>query len=126
MTRDLFSPFGIYLQRNSYGQTLDGKYISLENMSNHEKKEKIINFAKPFMSLLYAKGHIMLYVGHKDKEPIILHQFWGIKTKDNKNTEGRYIVGKTAFTTLEAGKEIEYYDDKSSLINRVKGLVILN
>jgi len=126
MTRDLFSPFGIYLERNSYGQTLNGNYISLEELSNEDKKKKIIEQAKPFMSLLYAKGHVMLYVGYKDQEPIIFHQFWGIRTKDDKNIEGRYIIGKSAFTTLEVGKELKEYDSSASLIKKIKGIVILN
>ncbi len=125
MTRDLFSVFGIFLERNSSGQKLAGEYISLEKLSNDEKKEKIIATAKPFLSILYMKGHVMLYVGEQNKEPIIFHQIWGIRTLQN-NKEGRFVLGKTAFTTLEAGKELHNFDPSSSLLSRLEGIIQLN
>ncbi len=125
MTRDFFSPFGIYLNRNSSGQIKNGNYIDLENLSSKEKKVAIIKTAEPFKTLLYAKGHIMLYAGHIEDEPVIFHQFWGIKTLNFFNQEGRFIVGEAAFTSLEPGKEISNFDEKSSLLKRIKGMVIV-
>jgi hypothetical protein len=125
MTRDIFAVFGIYLERNSYGQKLAGKYISLEKLSNKEKKKKIREIGKPFLTLLYQKGHVMLYVGDYKNEPIIFHQAWGIGTLDKNDQEGRYIIGKAAFTTLEVGKGAKDLDPNSTLINKLEGMILL-
>jgi hypothetical protein len=125
MTRDIFAVFGIYLERNSYGQTLSGEFISLKELSNKEKKKKIVEMGKPFLTLLYQKGHVMLYVGEHQNEPIIFHQAWGIGTLDQNKNEGRYIIGKAAFTTLEVGKTIKNFDQENSLINKLEGIIQL-
>lgn len=45
-----------------------------------EKKEFIVNNAKTVRSVLYLKGHIMLYIGQKsDGELLVIHDAWGIK-----------------------------------------------
>ena len=123
MTRDFFTPFGLYLKRNSSQQAKKGIYLDLKDMSKEEKKKFIIQNGIPFKSLLYAKGHIILYAGYIKGEPIIFHQFWGIRTKDLFDNEGRFIVGKSAFTTLEPGKEIDNFDENGALINKIIGLV---
>ena len=127
MTKDFFSVFGIYLERNSSGQIINGKYISFKNKTNKQKKELIVKLGKPFMSLIYLKGHIMLYIGAKDNEPIIFHDTWGIKTIQKNGKAGRHIIGKTVITSLEPGKEIvKRYDPLNSLLNKAQGIVILD
>ncbi len=125
MTKDFFSIFGIYLKRNSYGQTQDYNYISLEQYTKDEKKKIILKKGKPFLTILYLRGHVMLYIGYKDGEPLVLHQSWGLKTLNFNNEKGRQIIGKTAITTLEAGHEIWNFDELSSLINRTKGMILI-
>jgi hypothetical protein len=125
MTRDFFSLFGIYLDRNSSSQVKNGRYVDLELLTSKEKKELILKEAKPFKTLFYIKGHIMLYAGTINNEPVIFHQFWGIRTLNLLNNQGRLIVGKSAFTSLEPGKEIWNFDKNSSLIKRIKGMVIV-
>ena len=125
MTRDFFAPFGIYLKRNSYGQTKSGLYIPLDDLSDEEKKKSIIQKGKPFTTLLYLKGHVMLYIGRLENEPLVMHQSWGIKTTTFSVQKGRHIIGKSAITTLEAGKELYLYDKRSSLISRIKGMILV-
>ena len=125
MTRDFFIPFGIYLNRNSYAQTKNGRYLSLEEYGEKKKKELISKDAKAFRTLLYLKGHIMLYIGEYKNEPLVLHQSWGVRTKSLNGDEGRQIIGRTAITTLEAGKELNNFDKDASLIKRIKGMVII-
>ncbi len=126
MTKDFFTPFGIYLKRNSYGQTQIHKYISLKDFDNDNKKRFIIKNGKPFLTILYLKGHVMLYIGDKNGEPVVFHQSWGIRTLQFNNESGRQIIGKTAITTLEPGKELWNYDESVSLINRIEGMVLIN
>ncbi len=120
--RDFFAPFGIWLPRNSYKQSLIGRVISLKDLSDEEKIARIKKFAIPFETLLYRKGHIVLYVGTYTDKIVVFQNLWGVKTlKDDK--EGRYIIGRTVFSTLEIGKNLKYYDEKGSLL---RGLVSMN
>jgi len=122
--RDFFAPFGIWLPRNSYKQSQVGKVISLEGLTNQEKLLKIKEDAIPFETLLYKRGHILLYVGIVNGKVIVFHNTWGIKTKQN-GKEGRFIIGKPIFSTLEVGKNLKYYDKKSSLLSNLKSMNIL-
>lgn len=124
MTRDLYALFGLYLARNSAGQKQNGDYISLKELSNNQKKQKILQLAKPFLTVIYLKGHVMLYVGEKNGEPIVFHQVWGVRTLE-KNKEGRFIIGKSSFTTIEPGKELASFDPNSSILTKVEGLIQL-
>ena len=124
MTRDFFAVFGIYLPRNSLQQMRQGKSIDISQMDEKEKKRVIIQKAKPFRSLVYMNGHVMLYIGHQDAQPLFMHSFWGIKTKKGAK-EGRFVVGKTVITGLEVGSELKDFDAKSSLLHRALAIVTL-
>lgn len=126
MTRDFFSPFGIYLNRNSFGQTFNGKYYDLSTLSLKDKEEYILKYGKPFLTLAYLKGHIMIYIGEKDGKALFFHNVWGVKTKDIFNNEARNIVGKAVISSLEMGSELFGYDNSKSLGNRVLGIVNLS
>lgn len=126
MTRDFFTPFGIFLARNSRSQTKNGKFIDLSKMSNKEKKDFIMVSGIPFLTLLYKKGHIMVYIGHKAKEPIIFHNLWSIKWLNEEGVKQRTILGKSSITSLEPLKITNEYENKDSLLNTISGLVFLN
>ncbi len=64
---DYFAFFGMELPRNSFQQINAVKAIEVENMSRKEK-ERILTRLKPYNTLLYFPGHIMLYTGKKGKE----------------------------------------------------------
>jgi len=122
--RDLFAPFGIWLPRNSYQQAKVGKVISLEGLSDDEKIALIKEKAIPFQTLLYKKGHILLYVGTYNDEIIVFHNTWGIKTKID-GIEQRVVIGKTIFSTLKLGSEQIGYDKESQLLRNIKSINIL-
>jgi phenylpyruvate tautomerase PptA (4-oxalocrotonate tautomerase family) len=122
--RDFFAPFGIWLPRNSYKQSLVGEVISLEGMSAEQKIATIKTKGIPFKTLLYKRGHILLYVGVKNDKIIVFQNLWGIKTIKN-NKEGREIVGKTIFSTLELGSNLKYYDKNSSILTKLKSFNII-
>ena len=124
LTKDLLAPFGFALQRNSFGQTRSGKFISLKGKNNKQKLKIIKDKGIPFLSLIYIQGHIALYIGTKDKTPLILHSVWGVKTIKN-GIQGRHIIGKSVISSLEIGKELKDYNPKKSILHKVKGLVIL-
>lgn len=64
---DFFSFFDIKLPRNSNQQI---GYITQIDVSEKsiKQKELILKKSKPYMTLLYFPGHIMLYTGKKGKE----------------------------------------------------------
>lgn len=122
--RDFFIPFGIWLPRNSYMQSRVGEVIALKGMSDHEKIETIKKYGVPFETLLYKQGHIVLYAGVVDDKVIVFQNMWGVKIrKDDK--DGRYIVGKSVFSTLEVGKNLKYYDEDASLLKNLKSMNIV-
>ncbi len=122
---DLFMPFGILLPRNSRQQAnLGGIPISIKELSSTDKKKFIIENAKPFTTMIGMPGHIMLYIGHVDDEPLVFHNMWGVRTMHRK-TEGRHIVGKAVITSLEPGKELKLVDKKRTLINRIEKITFL-
>ena len=118
-TRDFLGVFGIFLHRNSSKQAKDGKSISIKYLSNKDKKKRIIAKAKPFRSLLYVPGHIVLYLGEFRGEPVIMHTYWGIR----KNNGTKLITGRTIITTTQPGKERKDIRKRSELINTLKTIV---
>lgn len=122
--RDFYAPFGVWLPRNSYQQSRAGERISLEDLSTTEKIAKIEADGVPFRTLLYKSGHIVLYLGVYNNEIIIFQNVWGVKTK-KENKEGRFIVGKAVFSTLELGKNLQYFDKNSSLLQNLKSMTKL-
>lgn len=124
MIRDMFTPFGMWLPRNSYQQSRVGKVIDLKGLSNEEKIQTIKQNAIPFETLLYRKGHIVLYVGTYNDEIIVFHNTWGVRTKEN-GKDGRFIIGKALFSTLHLGDELKTYDKNSELLKNLLSMNII-
>lgn len=86
--RDFYAPFGLWLPRNSYQQSVAGEVIDVASLNNEEKEKSIKTKAIPFRTLIYKRGHIGLYVGIYNNRAIIYQNVWGVKTK-KENVEGR-------------------------------------
>ena len=124
-TQDYFATFGKFLHRNSKAQLSNGKYLDMSNLSNDEKKEFMKKNGVPFSTLVYLKGHIMLYIGVKENEPLVFHNIWSVRLKDNDGKKYRHIIGKATITTLEPGKDIKDFDEDTNILNKIQGIVIL-
>ncbi len=127
MTRDFFSVFGIWLPRHSEDQVKEtGTYIDLQGLNPEEKEKVILEKGVPYLSLLWRKGHVMLYIGRKDGRALIFHNIWGIRTKDLRGREGRKIIGKAVITTLQPGQELIDIDSAAgSLLDHIAAMNIL-
>lgn len=125
MIKDFYAPFGLYLGRNSSKQKSAGRSIDISKLNDEMKKDFIIKNAIPFQTLIYLPGHIMIYVGEKNNEPLIFHNMWGVKTLDSDGNYGRNIIGKAAVTTLNPGIELDNYMDKYSVLRRIKSITML-
>ena len=123
-TQDYFSPFGIWLPRNSYAQARSGNYISFKGLNKKQKEQMILKHGIAFLTLIYSRGHIMIYIGQYKNKPVIYHNVWGVKTVSNGKI-GRHIIGKTIITTLELGKELDGKNENNTLLNYVRGMSIL-
>jgi len=122
--RDFFAPFGIWLPRNSSQQAKIGEVISFDGMDDRQKIDTIKKYAIPFETLLYKKGHIVLYVGTFNNNVIIFHNTWGVKTSLEKK-EGRYIIGKPIFSTLDFGQNLKGYKKENSILHHLQSMNIV-
>ncbi|HON59138.1 MAG TPA: SH3 domain-containing protein [Smithella sp.] len=127
MTRDFFAPFGIWLPRHSADQAKTvGSFIDLQNLDPQEKEKIIVEKGVPYLSLLWRKGHVMLYIGAPNGRPLIFHNVWGLKIRDCRGREGRKIIGKAVITSLYPGAELPQLDRNDGLlINKIAALTIL-
>ncbi|MDQ7042675.1 MAG: NlpC/P60 family protein, partial [Sulfurimonas sp.] len=122
--RDFYAPFGLWLPRNSSQQSALGEVINLENMSLDAKQDLIKKEAVAFRTLVYKQGHIALYVGEFNNRVIIFQNVWGVKTKKD-GVEGRFIIGRPIFSTLEVGKNLKTFDSNASMLSKLKSISTL-
>jgi len=117
-TRDFLGVFGIFVGRNSAQQARDAEQLVLNAKNKAEKKATIIAKAIPFRSLLYTKGHVMLYLGHFGNEPVIMHTYWGVR----KNDMTKLITARTIISTTEPAKERSDVREESKLIHTIESI----
>jgi hypothetical protein len=120
----MVTPFGVWLPRNSASQARKGEVISFNGLSDNEKLSLIKEKGVPFETILYLKGHVVLYIGTYEETVMIMHNIWGIRTIDQEGKKGRHIIGKAVISTLELGAELENYDLKNKLLTRVQSMNI--
>jgi hypothetical protein len=120
--RDLFAAFGIWLPRNSAAQAKTGTFVNLEGLSAAEKSRRILRDGIPFKTLLWMKGHIGLYVGSFQGEPVFFHNLWGIRNTLPDGREGRIILGRAVVTSLHPGQERGDVKKQNLLVERLRGM----
>lgn len=122
LTRDLFTPFGVWLPRNSAAQARRGVVIPLEGMSAQEKEERVLADGVPFLSLVGMRGHIMLYLGAWKRRPVIFHNVWGVRVVQDGNNNARCIIGRAVVTSLTPGRELKNLYLPVTFVDRVRTL----
>lgn len=123
MLRDLFSPFGIWLPRNSKSQSKHiGKKTKISHLSDSKKENYILENAIAYKTLLWLPGHIMLYIGNKNNKALVFHNVWGLRTIDEMK---RIIIGKAVITTLTPGSEINHIDKTFNFLNQIQTINII-
>lgn len=126
LVQDFYALFGLSLPRNSAEQARAfGKTISLEKLSLAEKRHIIQEQGIPFRTLLFKPGHIGIYVGEWQGNPLLFHAPWGVSTKMDSAT-GRNIIGKSMITPLEYGAQVPYFDSEAgTLLQKLTAMIIL-
>lgn len=126
MLRDLFTPFGIFLPRNSSQQARAGDRRTLEGLSIQQKEALLLAEGLPFRTLVHLPGHIMLYIGEEDGRPLLFHAIWGVRSKLPDGSEGRVVLGSTVVTSLTPGAELpDVKRHTPSLADRVTSFILL-
>jgi len=122
LTRELFTPFGIWLPRNSSGQARTGVVNMLEGMTASEKEEQILSHGVPFLSLVGMRGHIMLYVGKYNGRPAIFHNAWGVRTIEGGDNDARFVIGRAVVTSITPGNELKNLYRVTTFTDRLRTL----
>lgn len=122
MTRDLFTPFGIWLPRNSAAQARRGAVVSLSGLSASEKARVIMNEGVPFLSLVGMRGHITLYVGQWKGKPAIFHNVWGLRIIRDGDDDERFVIGRAVVTSITPGMELENLYRPVTFVDRLRTL----
>ncbi|MDQ5987551.1 MAG: hypothetical protein CSYNP_03296 [Syntrophus sp. SKADARSKE-3] len=127
MIRDLFEPFGLWLPRHSADQANESGYlIDLSGKTREEKQAAIVAQGVPYLTLLWLKGHIMLYVGTLDGVPLVFHNFWSIRMTDAEGRKTKKIIGRTTITTLHPGREFQPPGSvRGDFLEAVQGMTLL-
>lgn len=122
-TRDSFANFGILLPRNSYAQSrYANNYVDLSSMKAKEKEDYILKNATPFGTLIYLKGHIMLYLGKRNHQAIVAHSIWSVQTQKHFKTLSHKIGGVVITSLWLAEEHNGAFSKKKLLIDRVLGM----
>ncbi|GAA8080516.1 SH3 domain-containing C40 family peptidase [Helicobacter pylori] len=122
-TRDSFANFGILLPRNSYAQSrYANNYVDLSPMKAKEKENYILKNATPFGTLIYLKGHIMLYLGAYNHQAIVAHSIWSVQTQKHFKTLSHKIGGVVITSLWLAEEHNGAFSKKKLLIDRVLGM----
>lgn len=107
---DIYAPFGIFMPRNSRQQSRAGDQLPLAGLAPEQKERTLLDKGVPLMTLIHKPGHIMMYIGRGSGpnagRAMMLHAIWGLKTLDADGRVGRFVIGRTAITSLEPGAEI--------------------
>ena len=127
MLKDLFAPFGLWLPRHSDDQAKEGGiFIDFEKLSPQEKEAMILKRGIPYLTLIWRRGHIMLYIGSYQGSVLVFHNMWGVRTKDMLGRETRKIVGHAAITTLHPGIEFQDSDNpEKGYLDGILGMTLL-
>lgn len=100
--RSLLMPFGIFLPRNSAAQIqASARIVDLSKENITTRISYLKQHGKPFTTLIYIPGHIMLYIGNKKVNeqfaPMTYQNIWGLRPED---AQSRSIIGGSVFFPL--------------------------
>ena len=124
MLRDIFTPFGVWLPRNSAVQAKSWSFVDLSGLDPAGKEQSIREQAVPFATLLTFPGHIGLYIGQHEGRAAMFHDMWGVRTEYDGQS-GRYVVGRVVVTSTSPGAELDDVEPGRTLLRRMTGISVL-
>ncbi|ABX20907.1 SH3 domain-containing protein [Salmonella enterica] len=112
--RSLLMPFGIFLPRHSTAQVEAAeRVVDLSNKSIQMRLDYLTRYGKPFTTLVYIPGHIMLYIGNTTMNgqvvPVTYQNIWGLRPN---HANSRSIIGEAVFFPL-----LRFYPENPELVS---------
>lgn len=103
--QNLYTPFGIWLPRNSSVQRLAGKTVDLIALPAEKRLAYLMENGHPLTTLVYIGGHIFLYLGNypnpssPDHAPMAMtyQTLWGLTPEDRSR---RMVIGQSLLFPL--------------------------
>ncbi len=123
--RDIFTPFGISMPRNSKGQYNSASRTPLSGYDDAGKLRAIASMGKPFMTMIWMPGHIGLYLGNEKNQPMMFHNVWGVRVNEPAGHDDRHVIGRAVVTTMEPGKELPNLYNNQTILRRIGGMSTL-
>lgn len=109
----LYTPFGIYLPRNSGAQAGAGKTVDLASSSPGERIRFLAEQGKALRSFVFIGGHVMAYLGNASLGntivPMTFQNIWGLAPMDRSR---RAVIGGSVIFPL-----LEQYPEDISLVS---------
>ncbi|GFH62793.1 MAG: putative cell wall-associated hydrolases [Candidatus Desulfovibrio kirbyi] len=125
LTRDLFTPFGVWLPRNSSAQARFGLVRSLDALDSKEKESALLADGAPFLSLVGMRGHIALYLGNYKNRALVFHNIWGLRVVEDGNDNSRFVLGRAVVTSITPGRELKNLYHGAVFADRIRTLSTL-
>ena len=122
MVRDILTPFGVWLPRNSSRQARQGLVQPLDGLNAQDKEQVILRQGVPFLSLVALRGHVTLYVGSHKGRAALFHNVWGVRTVEDGNDNARHIIGKAVVTSVAPGLELPNLYRPVTFVDRLRTL----
>jgi hypothetical protein len=91
LVRAFFGVFGIELPRNSNQQAVVGRGVE-RSFNSYEELKALLKKFPPYRTVLYMKGHIMVFGGFEEEDPVIYHAVYGIKRDDGNMIYPKAVV----------------------------------
>ena len=120
---EVYKTFGIYLPRNSGDQARSslGENLRFEKNSSPDTRQQALTTLE-VGNLIYIPGHVMMYLGHVDGEPYVIHDVAGLNYKlPSGDTYSGVLSGVsiTPLTPLRLDEQRTYVSTMTS-IKRIK------
>lgn len=81
LVQNLYSVFGLELPRNSSQQAQIGRLVS-GGFKSYEELKETLRTLPPFRTLLFMKGHVMIYGGFEENQPALYHAVHRLRKED--------------------------------------------
>lgn len=103
--QSLYTPFGIWLPRNSSKQSFSGKTTDVTSESPEKRLAYLMQNGHKLMSIVYIGGHMFMYMGNypnpNDKEHTLMamtyQNLWGLYPTDKSR---RAVIGQSVLLPL--------------------------
>lgn len=112
--KNLFTPFGIWLPRQSSDQLTAGKMVDMSDATLEERLNYLSTSGRKLMTIVYIGSHIFLYLGNypnqsSSTETMVMsyQNIWGLSPADHSY---RQIIGGAVFFPI-----LSSYPENSAL-----------